>query len=127
MTEDHFDTMAVKLPPEDMEKYEDISNTKSGTARMLIKSWINAVEEYDLKNNPEAMNRAILYAYKNSIEKHIESLKSQRDKLQETIDDIEDDDEDDEILFEESNHVDCERVEKRFSKIKNKIQIQEEA
>jgi len=33
----------------------------------------------------------------------------------------------DEILFEESNHVDCERVEKRFSKIKNKIQIQEEA
>jgi len=100
MVEDKFKTFSVKLPPGDMERYEENCNTKSGTARMLIKTWNEAVDEYDLKNEPEAMNLAILYAYKNAIEKHIESLKSQRDKLQTTIDDIEDEDNDDEILFE---------------------------
>lgn len=100
MTEDHFESLTIKLPPEDMEEFEENANSKSGTGRMLIKTWNEAVEEHNLKSEPEAMNRAILYAYKNSIEKHIESLKAQRDKLQETIDDIEDDEEDDEILFE---------------------------
>jgi metal-responsive CopG/Arc/MetJ family transcriptional regulator len=97
---DDFSGMTVNLPDDVMEEYDEMASSKSGTARMLITTWMDAVEEHDLKETPEAMNIAILHAYKNSIEKHIESLKSQRDDIQKVIDTLEDDDEDDEFLFE---------------------------
>lgn len=97
---EEFKRMTVRMPEKQMERYEELCSSKSGTGRRLLKTWMDAVEEHDLKETPEAMNIAILHAYKNSIEKHIESLKAQRDDIQEVIDTIEDDEEDDEILFE---------------------------
>lgn len=100
MTQDKFESITIKLPPEDKERFTELANSHSGTGRMLIKTWMEAVEEHNLDEEPKQMNLAILHSYKNAIEKNIESLKSQRDKLQQTIDDIEDEDEDDEILVE---------------------------
>jgi hypothetical protein len=100
MTQDHFEAITVKVPPDFKEEYKEVANSQSGTARMLLKTWVEAVEEHDLDEEPKQMNLAILQSYKNAIEKNIESLKMQRDKLQESIDDIQDDEEEDEILVE---------------------------
>lgn len=100
MTQDKFESITIKLPPEEKERYVELANSQSGTGRMLLRTWMDAVEDHNLDEEPKQMNLAILHSYKNAIEKNIESLKSQRDKLQETIDDIEDEDEEDEILVE---------------------------
>lgn len=100
MVEDHFERITVKLPEELKEEYAELANSQSGTGRMLIRTWVEMVNEHDLAEEPKQMNLAVLHAYKNAIEKNIETLKSQRDKLQQSIDDIEDEDEEDEILVE---------------------------
>lgn len=98
--QDDFESITVKLPPELKEEYSDLANSHSGTGRMLIRTWVEMVNEHDLVEEPKQMNLAVLHAYKNAIEKNIETQKSQRDKLQQSIDDIEDEDEEDEILVE---------------------------
>lgn len=100
MAQDNFESVTIKMSPEDKERYENLANSQSGTGRMLLRTWMEAVEEHNLDEEPRQVNLAILKSYKNVIEKHIESMKSQRDKLEQSIDDIEDDGEDDEILVE---------------------------
>lgn len=100
MAEDHFESVTIKLSPEDKNRYTELANSQSGTGRMLLRTWMDAVEDHNLDEEPKQMNLAILHSYKNAIEKNIESLKAQRDKLQQTIDDIESEDEEDEILVE---------------------------
>ena len=97
--DDDFTPFTVKLTDDYYDKYEEFASTKSGTARMILSSWVDVVEEHGLKEEPEAMQLAMLYMYKNAFEKHIESMKMQRDKVEEAIDAIEDED-DSEVILE---------------------------
>jgi uncharacterized protein YlxW (UPF0749 family) len=98
---DDWENITIQMPPTDAERYEELASSKSGTGRLILRTWMDVVEEHNLQEESKQVQLAVLSAYRNAIEKNISTLKSQRDKLQNAIDDLKDDDnEDEEVLFE---------------------------
>jgi hypothetical protein len=99
MGEEEFKRHSVRMKEEDWEKFGEMFDSKSGSARRILKTWMEVVEDNDLNEEFEQVELAVLKTYKNAIEKNIQTLKVQRDKLQNRIDEIEEDP-DGEVLFE---------------------------
>lgn len=99
MSDDEFTRNTVRMLKEDWEEFEERFDSKSGSARRILKTWMEVEEEHDIQEDFELAELAVLKTYKNAIEKNIQTLKSQRDKLDNRIEEIEEDSEG-EVLFE---------------------------
>jgi hypothetical protein len=91
--------ITVRMPKDKHDKFTEKFDSKSGSSRRIITTWMDIEEEYDLHDEFEEIELAVLRTYLNAVEKNIEVMKSQRDKLQSRIEEIEEGD-DNEILFE---------------------------
>lgn len=91
--------ITVRMPKEKHDRFAEKYESKSGSSRRIITTWMDIEEEYDLHDEFEEIELAVLRTYKNAVEKNIEAMKSQRDKLQNRIDEI-GEDSDGEVLFE---------------------------
>lgn len=99
MTTDNTAKIVVRLPPKEKEQWKENSKSMSGRIRRLIEAWNDAEDEHGIREDFEGINLAVLKTYRNAIEKNIQTLEAQKDKLQSEIDDIEED-EKKEVLFE---------------------------
>lgn len=99
MAHDKWRDFTVKMPPEDFERYDKVCDTYSGTARKILLSWVDAVEDNGLHEDMESLELAILKSYKNAIQKNIYTLETQVDKLDKRIEEMEEDSSG-EVLFE---------------------------
>lgn len=99
MGEEEYKRHSVRMKEEDWDKFDELFDSKSGSARRILQTWMEVEEEHDIQEDFEHMELAVLRTYLNAVEKNIEVLKSQRDKLQKRIDEIEEEN-NGEVLFE---------------------------
>ena len=101
-------TVAAKIPIQDVDKLEEDFENKSKGLRHIIRLWANCEEELNnerLDEFIEMLNHesdrlepseqvqqmyiTLMKSYRNSIEKNIQLLKSERDKLNSRIEELE--------------------------------------
>ena len=97
--ENNYKRHSVRMLEEDWEKFGEKFDSKSGSARRILNTWMEVEEEHDIHEDFEQCEMAVLKTYRNAIEKNIQTLKSQRDKLNNRIEEIEEED-GNEVLFE---------------------------
>lgn len=78
---------------------EDTCESKSGKVANILEAWKEWEEEHDVNDMKNEMNLVVLKTYRNAIEKNIQALKAERDRLQNKIDEVEDE-ENEEVLLE---------------------------
>lgn len=91
--------MSVRMTEEEHERFRSNSKSISGRARRILTAADEIEEEYDLRDDIEATELAVLRAYRNAIGKNIEAMKVQKEKVERQIEEIVDEDTE-EILFE---------------------------
>ena len=99
MSDKKWENFSVNMSPEDLERYDKYNSSRSGTARLILRTWMDVVEDYGIDEDQEQIQLAVLNAYRNSIDKNIQAMKSQRDKLDDAIEEITESDEN-EVMFE---------------------------
>lgn len=95
--------MTVRMDKDKAEKFAEMHESKSGSARRILETWMEVEDDHDIGEDFQQIELAVLKTYLGAVEKNISTLKVQRDKLQKHVDEIEkraDNGEQGEVLFE---------------------------
>lgn len=92
------ENITAKVPKEEKEKWRQRSDSMSGRLARLVKAWNETEDELGVRKDVEDTTLAVLKTYRNAIEKNIQVMKAQRDKLDKQIEEFEEE-EGGEILF----------------------------
>lgn len=102
-------TISFYIPEDVFEDFEELPGSRSEKGRHIIKAYTRSEKAQEISDETEAINLAVLQTYLNAVEKNIEVMKNQRDKLRKQIEKIEEDEEE-EVLVEVEINVDGKEV-----------------
>lgn len=100
MTENNS-SFLLRLPEEEKEKFQENTDSMSGTLRRMVRAYNEMGGEYDIDDDLDRISVVILKSYKNAIEQNEQLMKSQIDKIEEELEKYEDEDKkNDQVLVE---------------------------
>ena len=90
--------LTIRLPKIEKDKFLENTGNASQRGRSLIAAWNEVEDDLEVEDDIEMIQYMVLKTYRNAIDKNIQAMQNQRDKLQDEIEDFEDDDEDEVLL-----------------------------
>lgn len=90
--DDRWGAFTVKMRKDQIEEFDEKFKSKSGSARRILDTWMQVVEDNDIDDDLKKAELVILKTYLNAVEKNIETMKAQRDKLESRIEEMEEED-----------------------------------